>query len=283
MGLVDQLHQAGIGVILDWVPSHFPTDPTAWPSSTAPPLRARRPPDGLSPRLEQPDLQLRPPRGARLPRVVGRAVLGTYHADALRVDAVASMLYRDYSRKAGEWLPNEHGGRENLEASPSSASSMPASTRTTRRPDHRRGVDGVARRLAPTDVGGLGFGLKWDMGWMHDTLEYFAQDPIYRRYHHGELTFDRSMPSPRTSSCRSPTTRSSTARAPCSTRCPATNGSSSPASGSSTATSTRFPARSCSSRATSWARAPSGTTTRASTGGCSRTGRTRGSPDGWAT
>ena len=116
--------------------------------------------------------------------------LDKYHVDGLRVDAVASMLYRDYSRKAGEWIPNKFGGRENLEA-------IDFLRRfNTAVYEHYPGVQTIAEESTdwpmvsrPTYVGGLGFGLKWDMGWMHDTLQYASHDPVHRRFHHGELTF----------------------------------------------------------------------------------------------
>ena len=117
--------------------------------------------------------------------------LREYHADGMRVDAVASMLYLDYSRKAGEWVPNEFGGREDLDAVAflkelNEVRPRARAGRRSRPPRSRR--RGRASR-GPTYVGGLGFGFKWNMGWMHDTLEYFQQDPVHRRYHHHELTF----------------------------------------------------------------------------------------------
>ena len=189
---VDRLHQHGIGVILDWVPAHFPRDEWApRPLRRHGAVRARRPAPRRAPRLGHARLQLRAQRGPQLP-ALERAVLvlDEYHADGLRVDAVASMLYLDYSREAGEWVPNEFGGREDLEAvaflkelnevlhgrEPGVISAAEEST----------AWPGVSR---PVYLGGLGFGFKWNMGWMHDTLGYFQQDPVYRRYHHHELTF----------------------------------------------------------------------------------------------
>jgi 1,4-alpha-glucan branching enzyme len=116
--------------------------------------------------------------------------LSTYHADGLRVDAVASMLYLDYSRKDGEWIPNEHGGRENLEAigflRRMNEDAYKEHPETQTIAEESTAWPGVSK---PTYVGGLGFGMKWDMGWMHDTLEYMQHDPIHRRYHHDKLTF----------------------------------------------------------------------------------------------
>jgi 1,4-alpha-glucan branching enzyme len=191
MALIDQLHQAGIGVIIDWVPSHFPNDEFALANFDGTPL------------YEHPDPRLgyQPDWGSLVfnygrPEV--RAFLASsaehwvsaFHADGLRVDAVASMLYRDYSRREGEWEPNIHGGREHLEAV-----SFLQSLNTGLYADHpdihtiaeeSTAWPGVSR---PVDLGGLGFGFKWDMGWMHDTLEYLAREPVHRRFHHGQLTF----------------------------------------------------------------------------------------------
>ena len=155
-----------------------------------PPLRARRPAPGLPPRLEQPHLQLRPPRGAQLPRLVGRALALDVPrrrpaGRRRRVDALPRLL-----AAAGEWLPNADGGRENLEAI-----AFLRQLNTGIYADHpdvqviaeeSTAFPGVSR---PVELGGLGFGLKWDMGWMHDTLDYLSRDPVHRRYHHGELTF----------------------------------------------------------------------------------------------
>ena len=193
MYLIDHLHQHGIGVILDWVPSHFPTDEHGLGVLRRhAPLRARRPAPGLPPRLGQLHLQLRPPRGAQLPALAARCSgSSTYHIDGLRVDAVASMLYLDYSRKAGEWIPNHYGGRENLEAidflrrlNEDVYRALPG------RADHRRGVDrladGVAadvRRRARLRLQ-VGHGLD-----ARHAASTCARDPIHRKYHHNELTF----------------------------------------------------------------------------------------------
>jgi len=188
---VDRLHRAGIGVILDWVPAHFPRDEWAL-------VRF----DGTA-LYEHDD----PRRGAHpdwgtLVFNLGRTEvqnflladalfwLREYHADGLRVDAVASMLYLDYSRREGEWIPNRFGGREDLDAV--------AFLKELNELVHARepGVISVAEESTawpgvsrPTYLGGLGFGFKWNMGWMNDTLGYFAHDPIHRRFHHHELTF----------------------------------------------------------------------------------------------
>jgi 1,4-alpha-glucan branching enzyme len=191
MFLIDHLHQRGLGVILDWVPSHFPADEhgLAYFDGThlyehADPRRGYHP--------DWHTLIFNYGRNEVRSFLLSSADhwLRTYHADGLRVDAVASMLYLDYSRKAGEWLPNVHGGRENLEA----VSFLRRLNEDVYR--EHPGTQTFAEESTawpmvsrPTDVDGLGFGFKWDMGWMHDTLQYLQREPIHRRYHHGELTF----------------------------------------------------------------------------------------------
>jgi 1,4-alpha-glucan branching enzyme len=152
-----------------------------------------------------------------------------FHIDGLRVDAVASMLYLDYSRKADEWVPNEFGGNENLAAIAflKRLNELPIGEGPAPPPSPRNRPPG-RRCRGPTYVGGLGFGYKWNMGWMHDTLSYIGDEPIHRRYHQNDLTFGLLYAFPRTSSCRSATTRWCTARARCSARCRATAGRSSP-------------------------------------------------------
>jgi 1,4-alpha-glucan branching enzyme len=191
MFLVDYLHQNGIGVILDWVPSHFPADEFGLQNFDGTHLYEHA----------DPRLGVHPDWGSSIFNYgrnevrgfltsSGMCWLDRYHVDGLRVDAVASMLYLDYSRKPGEWIPNKFGGRENLEA-----------VDFLRRfnvevfkehPD----VQTIAEESTswplvsrPTYLGGLGFGMKWDMGWMHDTLSYMSQDPVYRKFHHQQLTF----------------------------------------------------------------------------------------------
>jgi 1,4-alpha-glucan branching enzyme len=188
---VDRLHGAGLGVILDWVPAHFPRDDWALARFDGTALYEHEDPR----RGAHPDWgTLVFNYGRREVRnfLVANAVywLREFHADGLRVDAVASMLYRDYSRAPGEWIPNEYGGREDLEAI--------GFLRELNEVTHGRapGVvmaaeestawPGVSR---PTSAGGLGFGFKWNMGWMHDTLDYLRHDPVHRSYHHDRLTF----------------------------------------------------------------------------------------------
>ena len=191
MFLIDYLHQHGIGVILDWVPSHFPTDEHGPGFFDGTHLYEHADPrQGFHPDWRSAIFNY----GRNEVRcfLMSSALfwLERYHADGLRVDAVASMLYLDYSREEGEWLPNQYGGRENLEAiaflrrfNDEVYKSFPdvqtAAEESTDWPMVSR----------PIYVGGLGFGMKWDMGWMHDTLKYMAKDPVYRRYHHNPLTF----------------------------------------------------------------------------------------------
>ena len=189
--LVDALHAADIGVLLDWVPAHFPKDAFALARFDGTALYEHADPG----RGEHPDwgtLIFNYGRAEVRNFLVANAVywLEEQHVDGLRVDAVASMLYLDYSRKEGEWLPNPQGGREDLEAV--------AFLRELNEVTHRR-VPGIVMAAEestsfpgvshPTDQGGLGFGFKWNMGWMHDTLEYFSREPVHRRHHHHELTF----------------------------------------------------------------------------------------------
>ena len=189
--LVDQLHKAHIGVILDWVPAHFPKDEWALAKFDGTALF-----EHADPRLgEHPDwgtLIFNFGRNEVRNFLVASALywLTEFHIDGLRVDAVASMLYLDYSRKEGEWLPNKHGGRENLEA----VQLLKEATATAYRThpgimmiaEESTAWSGVTRG---TDSGGLGFGFKWNMGWMHDTLSYLQRDPIHRVHHHNEITF----------------------------------------------------------------------------------------------
>ena len=189
--LIDTLHQAGIGVIVDWVPAHFPRDSWALAEFDGTHLY-----EHSDPRLgSHPDwgtLVFNFGRSEVRNFLVANAVywLEEFHIDGLRVDAVASMLYLDYSRRDGEWAPNKFGGRENLEAI--SFLQEVNATAYRRVPgimmiaEESTAWPGVSR---PTHLGGLGFGFKWNMGWMNDTLEYFSLDPIYRQYHHNEITF----------------------------------------------------------------------------------------------
>jgi 1,4-alpha-glucan branching enzyme len=188
---VDHLHQNGIGVIVDWVPAHFPRDEWALARFDGTALYEHADPR----RGAQPDwgtLVFNFGRNEVRNFLVANALywVEEFHVDGLRVDAVASMLYLDYSRKPGQWLPNEYGGRENLEAI--------AFIREFNDQVHERfhGVMTIAEESTawpavsrPTASGGLGFTFKWNMGWMHDTLDYISKDPVFRRYHHQQLTF----------------------------------------------------------------------------------------------
>jgi 1,4-alpha-glucan branching enzyme len=191
MYLIDCLHQHGIGIILDWVPSHFPNDDHGLGLFDGTHLYEHADPrKGFHPDWKSYIFNYG--RAEVQSFLISSALfwLEKYHVDGLRVDAVASMLYLDYSRKDGEWIPNKYGGRENLEAI--------AFLRRLNEAVYKNYPD--AQTIAeestawpmvsrPTYLGGLGFGMKWDMGWMHDTLQYMSRDPIYRKYHHNNLTF----------------------------------------------------------------------------------------------
>ncbi|WP_107466593.1 1,4-alpha-glucan branching enzyme [Streptomyces sp. MA5143a] len=195
--LVDSLHRAGIGVLMDWVPAHFPRDDWALAEFDGRPLYEHQDPA----RAAHPDWgTLEFDYGRREVRnfLVANAVFWCeeYHIDGLRVDAVASMLYLDYSREPGQWTPNEHGGRENLDA----VSFLQEMNATVYRrvpgvvtiAEESTAWDGVTRathHIGPGGFGGLGFGLKWNMGWMHDSLGYMAKEPVHRKHHHNEMTF----------------------------------------------------------------------------------------------
>ncbi|WP_394430278.1 1,4-alpha-glucan branching enzyme [Streptomyces sp. SGAir0957] len=195
--LVDALHQAGIGVLMDWVPAHFPRDDWALAEFDGRPLYEHE--DPL--RAAHPDwgtLEFDYGRKEVRNFLVANALYWCeeFHIDGLRVDAVASMLYLDYSREDGQWTPNQHGGRENLDAV-SFLQEMNA-TLYRRVPgvvtvaEESTAWDGVTRathHIGPGGFGGLGFGLKWNMGWMHDSLDYLAHEPVHRKYHHHEMTF----------------------------------------------------------------------------------------------
>ncbi len=190
-GFVDAAHAAGIGIILDWVPAHFPTDAHGLSRFDGTALYEHEDPkQGYHPDWNTAIYNF----GRREVQsyLINNALfwLDRYHLDGLRVDAVASMLYLDYSRQEGEWIPNRHGGRENLEA-----------IAFLQRMNHeaygnKPGIVTIAEESTafpgvsqPTHAGGLGFGFKWNMGFMHDTLEYLKRDPVHRRHHHHELTF----------------------------------------------------------------------------------------------
>jgi 1,4-alpha-glucan branching enzyme len=191
MGLVDALHKKELGVFLDWTPSHFPSDQHGLVYFDGTHLfEYADPRKGFQPDWKEYIFDYGRNEVRSFLLSVAHFWLGKYHADGLRTDAVSSMLYLDYSRKAGEWIPNIHGGRENLEA----ISFIRDLNETVygRYPD----VQMIAEESTawpmvsrPTYVGGLGFGMKWNMGWMHDTLHYFTIDPLFRKYHHDELTF----------------------------------------------------------------------------------------------
>ena len=191
MYLIDYLHQRDIGVILDWVPSHFPTDEHGLGFFDGTHLFEHEDPRlGFHPDWNSAIFNYGRNEVRSFLISSARFWLDVFHADGLRVDAVASMLYLDYSRKAGEWIPNVHGGRENLEAISFlhrlNSECYRAHPDTHTIAEESTAWPGVSR---PTYVGGLGFGMKWDMGWMHDSLAYFSRDPVYRVYHHNQITF----------------------------------------------------------------------------------------------
>jgi 1,4-alpha-glucan branching enzyme len=188
---VDACHRAGLGVILDWVPAHFPTDAHGLAHFDGTALYEHADPkEGFHPDWNTLIYNLGRTEVQGFLLASGLFWLERFHVDGLRVDAVASMLYRDYSRKAGEWTPNVHGGRENLESvaflqrlntlvAERAPGAMTLAEESTAWP-------GVTR---PVGEGGLGFSYKWNMGWMHDTLDYMEQDPVHRAWRHGEMTF----------------------------------------------------------------------------------------------
>jgi 1,4-alpha-glucan branching enzyme len=191
MYFVDHLHQRGIGVVLDWVPSHFPTDAHGLADFDGTQLYEHADPrQGFHPEWNSAIFNYGRNEVRSFLISSGLFWLDRYHVDGLRVDAVASMLYLDYARRAGAWIPNRWGGRENLEAI--------EFLHDLNRAVYREHPDAFTvaeestawpRVSRPIEMGGLGFGMKWNMGWMHDILGYMQQDPVYRRYHHNGVTF----------------------------------------------------------------------------------------------
>jgi 1,4-alpha-glucan branching enzyme len=191
MYLIDVLHQAGLGVILDWVPSHFPSDEHGLAHFDGTPLYEHSDPrQRLHPDWNSYLFNYGRPEVRSFLASSAFFWLDRYHADGLRLDAVASMLYLDYSRKPGQWIPNQFGGRENLEAV-SFLRQLNVAVYGRFGDVQTIAEESTAWPMVsrPTYLGGLGFGFKWDMGFMHDTLKYFSQDPVSRKFHHNELTF----------------------------------------------------------------------------------------------
>jgi 1,4-alpha-glucan branching enzyme len=191
MFLIDTLHQRGINVILDWVPGHFPDDAHGLVYFDGTHLYEHaNPQQGYHPEWKTRIFNYGRHEVRSFLMSSAMFWLDRFHADGLRVDGVASMLYLDYGRKHGEWIPNPHGGKENLEA---------VSFLQQMNQSLYRDVPGVETHAEestswplvtrPTYIGGLGFGFKWDLGWMHDTLRYLGQDPVHRKFHHNALTF----------------------------------------------------------------------------------------------
>lgn len=190
MSLINAFHEANIGVILDWVPSHFPTDEFALNNFDGTALYEHSDPrEGFHPDWKSSIFNYGRHEVRSFLLSSARFWLEAFHIDGIRVDAVASMLYRDYSR-GDDWIPNQYGGRENLEAisflQQLNHEMYAAFPDILMIAEESTAWPGVTR---PTTDGGLGFGFKWDMGWMNDTLEYFSEDPVHRSYHHSKLTF----------------------------------------------------------------------------------------------
>ena len=189
--MVDRLHNAGIGVMIDWVPAHFPSDAHGLGQFDGTALYEHADPrQGFHKDWNTLIYNFGRREVSNFLRSSATYWLKEFHIDALRVDAVASMLYLDYSRSEGEWVPNRYGGRENLDAieflkgvNDTARRYMPHSLTVA---EESTAFPGVSR---PVEDGGLGFDFKWNMGWMHDTLAYMSNDPIHRKYHHGEMTF----------------------------------------------------------------------------------------------
>lgn len=191
MYFVDHLHQRGIGVLLDWVPSHFPTDEHGLGYFDGTHLFEHADPQqGFHPEWQSSIFNYGRNEVRSFLVSSGLFWLNQYHLDGLRVDAVASMLYLDYARQPAEWIPNRHGGRENLEAigflQTLNAAVYREHPDTLTIAEESTAWPGVSR---PIDTGGLGFGMKWNMGWMHDSLAYMKEDPLHRQHHHHRLTF----------------------------------------------------------------------------------------------
>ena len=242
---VDRCHRAGLGILLDWVPGHFPFDPHGLARFDGTALYEHADPRQGEHR-EWGTAIFNFGRNEVLTFLLSNALywLKEFHLDGLRVDAVASMLYLDYSRREGEWIPNRYGGRENIEAIQfirrfnELAHQVPGAMTVA---EESTSWSGVSR---PVYSNGLGFTMKWNMGWMHDMFAYFSTDPVYRKYHQNDITF--SMLYAFTENFLLPVSHDEvcTARPICCRKCPATNGSASPTRGRFWRICSRTPARS---------------------------------------
>ncbi len=283
MFLVDTLHRNGIGVILDWTPAHFPTDEHGLMYFDGTHLYEHADPrQGIH--AHWGSALFNYDRNEVRSFLISNANfwLERYHADGLRVDAVASMLYLDYGRKEGEWIPNRHGGREDLAAVDFLRTCNESIYRA--HPDvHSMAEESTSWPMVtrPTYLGGLGFGMKWDMGWMHDTLEYAAIDPLFRRHHHHKLTFRGMYAASENFILPLSHDEVVHGKGSLSTRCRATPGRSSPRCACCIPTCGRCRARSCCSWGASSASGGSGATSAAWTGTCCRSRPRTGSCSSW--
>ena len=272
---VDRCHQAGIGVLLDWVPGHFPTDEHGLGRFDGTALYEHEDPrQGFHQDWNTLIYNYGRPEVANYLHANALFWLDAYHLDGLRVDAVASMLYLDYSRKEGEWVPNRFGGRENLEAI-----NFLKRANELAYGEHE-GIVTIAEESTawpgvskPTDADGLGFGFKWNMGWMHDSLSFMGKDPIHRRWHYNQMTFGLLYAFSENFVLPLPMTRWCTAKARSSAACLATPGRNSPMSEPITLSCGLIPARSFCSWDRSSPRRPNGMPIAVSTGTCSTTMR----------
>ena len=275
---VDRAHVAGLGIILDWVPAHFPTDAHGLARFDGTALYEHPDPrKGFHPDWNTAIYDFGRKEVANFLLASALYWVDRYHVDGLRVDAVASMLYLDYSRRPGEWLPNAEGGNENhdaiafLKRSNVAVYGLFPGAQTIA--EESTAFSGVSK---PTNFGGLGFGFKWNMGWMHDTLEYMESDPVYRRWSHHKMTFGLLYSF--TENFVLPLSHDEVVygRSRSSARCRGTSGSASPIRAPITLTCGRIRAKSCCSWGRNSVRPRNGIATKRCRGGCWITNRIRG-------